>query len=61
MKKKSKNIVIKPVTSIRSDTGKMRHFTPAAQEWFNSNYAYKKNSIKSLSIADKNLMNLLKS
>lgn len=31
-KKKSKNIVIKPLTYIRSDTGKTRHFTPAAQE-----------------------------
>ncbi len=59
--KKSKNIVIKPLTYIRSDTGKARHFTPAAQEWFNSTYSYNKNYIKSLSIADKNLMNLLKS
>jgi len=59
--KKSKNIVIKPLTYIRSDTGKTRHFTPAAQEWFNSIYAYNKNYIKSLSIADKNLINLLKS
>ena len=32
LRKKSKNIVIKPLTFIRSDTGKMRHFTPAAQE-----------------------------
>ena len=39
----------------------MRHFTPAAQEWFNSIYAYNQNSIKSLSIADKNIMYLLKS
>jgi len=61
LKKKSKNKIIKPLTYIRSDTGKMRHFTPAAQEWFNSIYAYNKNSIKSLSIADKNLMYLLKS
>lgn len=30
--KKSKNIVIKPLTYIRSDTGKTKHFTPAAQE-----------------------------
>jgi hypothetical protein len=30
--KKSKNIIIKPLTYIRSDTGKTRHFTPAAQE-----------------------------
>jgi hypothetical protein len=32
LKKKSKNIVIKPLTYIRNDTGKIRHFTPAAQE-----------------------------
>lgn len=61
LRKKSKNIVSKPLTYIRSDTGKTRHFTPAAQEWFNSIYAYNKNYIKSLSIADKNLMYLLKS
>jgi hypothetical protein len=59
--KKSKNIVIKPLISISSDTGKTRHFTPAAQEWFNSIYSYNNNYIKSLSIADKNLMYLLKS
>jgi hypothetical protein len=61
LKKKRKNIVIKPLTYIRSDTGKTRHFTPASQEWYNSIYSYNKNSIKTLSIADKNLMYLLKS
>ncbi len=61
LRKKSKKRVIKPLTYIRSDTGKIRHFTPAAQEWFNSIYAYNKNYIKTLSIADKNLMYLLKS
>jgi hypothetical protein len=30
--KKSKNIIIQPLTYIRSDTGKTKHFTPAAQE-----------------------------
>ena len=59
--KKSKKILVKPLKYIRSDTGKSRHFTPAAQEWFNSVYHYNANNIKSLSIADKNLMNLLKS
>jgi len=59
--KKRKEIVIKPLTYVRSDTGKTRHFTPAVQEWVNSIYAYNKNYIKSLSIADKNLMSLLKS
>lgn len=61
LKKKSKKILPKPLTYIRGDTGKTRHYTPAAQEWFNSIYAYNQNYIKSLSIADKNLMVLLKS
>jgi hypothetical protein len=30
--KKSNKIITKPLTYIKSDTGKMRHFTPAAQE-----------------------------
>ena len=30
--KKSKQIILKPLTYIKSDTGKMKHFTPAAQE-----------------------------
>jgi hypothetical protein len=30
--KKSKIVVTKPLTYINSDTGKTRHFTPAAQE-----------------------------
>ncbi len=59
--KKSSKITPKPLTIIKSDTGKMRHFTPAAQEWFNSIYAYNLNYIKSLPSADKNLMSLLKS
>jgi hypothetical protein len=32
LKKISKKRVTKPLTYIRSDTGKTRHFTPAAQE-----------------------------
>jgi len=32
LQKKTKNIVIKPLTCIHSDTGKTRHYTPAAQE-----------------------------
>lgn len=59
--KKSKISQEKPLTYIESDTGKTRHFTPAAQEWHNSIYTYNTSYIKSLPIADKNLMNLLKS
>jgi len=58
---KTKKIVNKPLTYIYNDTGKTRHFTPAAQEWFNSIYAYDHNYIKSLPVADKHLMSLLKS
>jgi hypothetical protein len=58
--KKKKNINNK-LNSLRTDTGKARHFTPAAQEWFNSVYSYNINYTKSLSVADKKLMVLLKS
>jgi Mitochondrial ribosomal protein (VAR1) len=51
---------IKPLRYINNDTGKMRHFTPGAQEWFNNIYSYNKNYVKLLPIADKNIMNLLK-
>ena len=61
LKKKSNRKTLKASTYVRSDTGKMRHFTPAGQEWFNSIYAYNKNSIKSLPVGDKNMLNLLKS
>lgn len=59
--KKSKIVRSKPLRYIESDTGKTRHFTPAAQEWYNSIYNYNYNYIKNLPIADKNLMDLLKS
>ena len=59
--KKSKiTSVIKPLTHINSDTGKTRHYTPAAQEWFNSVYSYNPNYIKSLPVADISLMKLVK-
>jgi len=59
--KKIKKGVVKPLKHIYSDTGITRHFTPAAQEWFNSVYSFNKNYIKTLPTADKNLMSLLKS
>jgi hypothetical protein len=59
--KKSNIVISKPLTKIESDTGKTRHFTPAAQEWYNSIYTYNSNYIKNLPTADKNLMDLLKS
>ena len=59
--KKSKIVISKPLIYIESDTGKTRHFTPAAQEWYNSIYTYNANYVKNLPVADKNLMDLLKS
>jgi len=59
--KKSKIVIEKPLRYIESDTGKTRHFTPAAQEWYNSIYSYNTSYLKSLPVADKNLMDLLKS
>lgn len=59
--KKSKKVtIIKPLTHIENDTGNTRHFTPAAQEWFNSIYSFNPNYTKSLPIADIGLMKLLK-
>ena len=55
-KSKTKNLEF-----IYSDTGKARHFPPAAQEWYNSIYTYNSNYVKNLPILDKTLMNLLKS
>jgi len=59
--KKLKKLNIKHLKHIYCDTGKTRHFTPAAQEWYNSIYSFNKNYVKTLPTADKNLMNLLKS
>ncbi len=59
--KKVNKLLIKPLNLITSDTGKTRHFTPASQEWFNSIYTYNTNYIKSLSVSDNNLMEILKS
>jgi len=59
--KKMKKLVIKPLKHIYSDTGKTRHYTPAAQEWFNSIYSFNHTYTKTLPTADKNLISLLKS
>ena len=59
--KKSKISRSKQLSYIKSDTGKTRHYTPAAQEWYNSVYSYNSNYIKTLPVANTNLMALLKS
>jgi hypothetical protein len=58
---KRKKSIIKPLRYINNDTGKMKHFIPGAQEWFNSIYSYNKNYVKLLPVANKNVMDLLKS
>jgi Mitochondrial ribosomal protein (VAR1) len=60
-KKKRKGLKAIPLNVKISDIGHMRHFTPAAQEWRNSVYAYNKNYTKLLPAADSNLMSLVKS
>jgi len=59
-KKKNKEN-LKKYLYIDSDTGKMKHYPPAAQEWYNSIYTFNKNKIKLLPALDKNLLNLFKS
>lgn len=59
--KKVKTVkVVKPLIHIESDSGKPRHYTPAAQEWYNSIYNYNPNYIKALPVADLAMMKLLK-
>ena len=45
---------------IYNDTGRVKHFPPAAQEWYNSIYAYNNNYTKGLPALDKSLINILK-
>lgn len=58
--KKLNKSTIKSLEYLNNDTGKTRHYPPAAQEWFNSIYTFNKNQIKTLPVLDKTLMNLLK-
>ena len=41
--------------------GLITHYPPANKEWFNSIYAYNKNTLKSLPVADKVVIKLIKS
>lgn len=60
-KTKQKRSEIKTLKYIENDTGKMKHYPPAAQEWYNSIYTYNHNYIRSLPALDKNLKALLES
>ena len=44
-----------------NEIGQIRHYPPANKEWFNSIYAYNKNTIKLLPIADTVILRLIKS
>lgn len=59
--RQEKKSPIKTISYINNDTGKIKHFTPAAQEWFNSVYSYNNNYTKLLPTADRNLIKLFKS
>jgi len=50
-----------PLNLTVNTLGSIKHFPPATREWFNSIYAYNNNTMKNLSIADKNLSRLIKS
>lgn len=44
-----------------NEIAQAKHYLPADKEWFNSVYAYNKNTIKLLPVADKVILKLLKS
>ena len=60
-KKVNENHKIIPLNTTTNTVGSTRYFPPAIKEWFNSIYSYNNNTIKNLSIADKNLSKLIKS
>ena len=59
--KRNNKFKVIPLNVITNTSGLIRHFPPAIKEWSNSIYAFNSNSIKNLSIADKNLIRLIKS
>jgi hypothetical protein len=50
-----------PLNIITNTLGPVRYFPYTTKEWFNSVYAFNINSIKNLSVTDKNLIKLIKS
>ena len=60
-KKVNEKSKIIPLNLNNNRLGETRHFLPASKEWLNSIYAYDSNYIKSLPVADKNLMKLIQS
>ena len=60
-KKINNKYKVVPLNITTNTLGPTKHFPPAINEWYNSIYAFNGNSIKNLSIADKNLIRLIKS
>jgi len=60
-KKVNDKYKIIPLKANPNTLGLPRHFPPANKEWLNSIYAYSSNYLKSLPIADKNILILIKS
>jgi hypothetical protein len=60
-KKINNKYKVVPLSITTNTSGPIRHFPPATKEWFNSIYAFNNNTIKNLSIADKNIVKLIKS
>jgi ribosomal VAR1-like protein len=50
-----------PLNKNKKIIGPIRYFPPATKEWYNSIYAFNKNSIKNLTVANNNLSNIIKS
>jgi hypothetical protein len=60
-KKTNSQSSILPLKPMKTNVGITRYFPPASQEWDNSIYTYNNDYVKSLPIADKILMKLVKS
>jgi hypothetical protein len=60
-KKKSDNNKVIPLNKVNNTLGPMRYFPPVSKEWSNSIYVYNNITLKTLSIANKNLSTLIKS
>jgi len=60
-KKKFDNVKTISLNQVNNDLGPVRYYPPANQEWFNSIYAYNSIYSKNITIADKNLSEIIKS
>jgi hypothetical protein len=58
-KKVNNKYKVIPLNITNNTLGLTRHFPAATKEWFNSVYAFNSNSIKNLTISDKNLAKLI--